>query len=113
MFLVAACGEGVASSITVDIKRAEWRGESILVTGGWAKGIATPPLCRMQQGRNGPVSADFTRDARVVLDGRTFSKEFVRKSSASGPQADYYVECTVSLDSGRSASDTMKVVRPS
>ncbi|MGF1472760.1 MAG: hypothetical protein ACFB50_13605 [Rubrobacteraceae bacterium] len=112
LVLLAACGEGEAQSTALDIKRAGWRGEEILVTGVWAKGVATPPLCRVLEGRDGPISDDFGRDARVSLDGNAFSKEFVPETTGA-PEPDspagYYVKCSVGLDSGRSADDAMKV----
>ncbi len=111
--LLSACGQGEARSTTVDIKHAEWRGEKILASGDWAKGISTPPTCRVFEGRDGPMSDYFVPDARVSLDGNTFSKEFVpAQTTRKDPPAkkeDYYVRCTVSLDSGKSGEDKMKV----
>ncbi len=113
MLPLSACGEGEAQFAAVDVKRAEWREERVLVAGDWAKGILTPPTCRVLEGRNGPVSDYFGPDARVSLDGNTFSKEFVPvKTSRQGLPAkkgDHYVSCAVSLDSGRSANDSVKI----
>jgi hypothetical protein len=111
--LLSACGKGEAQFSALDIERAEWRGEKVLVSGEWMKGLSTPPTCRVFEGRDGPMSDYFGLDARVSLDGHTFSKEFVPvEADRKDPPAkkeDYYVRCTVSLDSGRTAEDTVKV----
>ena len=112
--LLWACGPGEAISTTINVKKAEWRGERVWVSGEWARGISTPPLCRVLEGFDGPASNQFVPDARVTLDGNTFSKEFVPvekpgKEPSSEPRDAYHVRCTVSLDSGRSAEDTVKV----
>lgn len=109
-----SCGAGETRSSAVDVKSAKWRENNVLVSGGWAKGIATPPLCRIIESRDGPPSLYFDSDARVVLDGDTFSKEFVpakttRKALSPEKLDSYFVRCSVSLDSGKSADDVTKV----
>ena len=112
LLLLSACGEGEVRFAAIDIKHARWSGEKILVAGDWAKGVSTPPLCRVLEGRDGPASDRFEPDARVVLDGNTFSKEFVpaeiSREVPSAKKGGYYVRCTVSLDSGRTASDAVR-----
>lgn len=111
--LLSACGKGEAQFAVVDVKRAEWRGERVLVSGEWMQGLSTPPTCRVFEGRDGPMSDYFGLDARVSLDGHAFSKEFVPVETARkdppAKKGDYYVRCRVSLDSGRTAEDTVKV----
>ncbi|CAN5662408.1 hypothetical protein BH24ACT22_BH24ACT22_06640 [soil metagenome] len=112
--LLYACGGGEARSSIVTVDRAEWRGRSIMVTGEWSRAISTPPICQVLEGRDGPISDRFSLDARVTLDGGSFSKEFVpeqtgRNSGLSEKREGYYVRCSVSLDSGKSADDTVKV----
>lgn len=112
-FVLGACSPGGANSDTVFIEEAAWSGERIEVTGGWARGISTPPTCRVLAGPNGPISREFVADARVAIDGNTFSKEFIptetNDGDSSATEENYYVRCTVSLDSGRSAEDTVSV----
>lgn len=111
--LQSGCGEeGEAYSLALEIKSAEWGGDRVLADGEWAKGLSTPPLCRILETRDGPVSDHFEPDARVSLAGDTFSKEFVlaeevRENPPVG--RNYYVRCSVSLDSGRSADDVAKI----
>ena len=111
--LQSGCGEGEARSAAVEIKSVEWRGGRVLADGEWAKGLSTPPLCRILEARDGPASNHFEPDARVSLTGNTFSKEFVpvAASQERPPDADedLYVRCSVSLDSGRSADDVAKI----
>lgn len=109
-----ACGGGEARSSIVTVDRAEWRGQNIMVTGEWSRGISTPPTCQVLEGRDGPVSDRFPLDARVTLDEGSFSKTFVPEQTGRGTgtvdkRDGYYVRCSASLDSGRSAGDTMKV----
>lgn len=109
-----SCGAGETRSSAVDVESAEWRGGNVLVSGGWAKGVATPPLCRILESRGGSPSLYFDLDARVVLDGNTFSKEFVpakttRKALSPEKLDSYFVRCSVSMDSGKSANDVIKV----
>ncbi|MGB3633468.1 MAG: hypothetical protein WA982_05470 [Rubrobacteraceae bacterium] len=111
--LLFSCGQGEAQSTAVDVKLAEWRGESVLVSGVWARGVSTPPICRILESRDGTTSSYFEPDARVVLDGNTFSKQFVPAETArEGPPTkrdDLYVRCSVSMDSGRTGEDVAKV----
>ncbi|CAN5747776.1 hypothetical protein BH23ACT11_BH23ACT11_11070 [soil metagenome] len=113
--VAAACGQGGAQSAAIKIDRAEWRGDNVRASGNWARGVSTPPTCRLLEAPDGPESRSFETEARVSLDGNTFSKEFVPvpiKKSGADPtkvRRDYFVRCTVSLDSGRSAEDTRKV----
>ncbi len=88
----------------------------MMADGEWARGISTPPLCRILEARDGPASSHFDPDARVALDGNTFSKEFVpAEASRESPPTgrDYYVRCSVSMDSGRSAEDIVEVEKSS
>lgn len=112
------CGEGEAQSAAIEIERAVWRGEKVFVEGGWARGVSTPPTCRMLEGRDGPTSTYFEPDARVSLNGNTFSKEFIPAGSGREPlpstaREDLYVRCSVSLDSGRTAEDLVRVSKNS
>lgn len=115
--LSPGCGEQEVRSSAVAINSAEKRGERILVSGDWARGVSTPPSCRILEGRDGPMSGHFGLDARVALDGSAFSKEFVpvetSGESLTTREGDYYVNCSVSLDSGRPSEDTVKVEQAS
>ncbi len=109
-----SCGEGEASSSAIDVESAEWRGENVLVSGSWAKGVSTPPLCRILEGRDGSPSLYFDLDARVALDGSTFSKKFApakttKKTPSLEEPDNSFVRCSVSLDSGKSANDVVRV----
>ena len=116
-FLLVGCEQGESRSTILTVERAGWRGEVVQANGEWTKGLSTPPLCRILEARDGPVSNQFESDARVSLDGVTFSKQFVLTEDAreNPPDADedFYVRCTVGLDSGRSAEDIVEVERDS
>ena len=111
--LLGSCGQQGADFAAVSIEKAERSGERILVAGGWGKGVSTPPLCRVLEDADGPASGRFGTDARVTLDGSTFSRKFIPtedlREESSGSWDAYHVRCTVSLSSGRSREDTVKV----
>lgn len=113
LLLLFGCGEGESRSSAVQIERTGWRAEKIYVSVEWTRGVSTPPACRVLEDRNGPVSDYFEPDARVSLHGNTFSKEFVPREEAQTvhplEKGDYYVRCTVSMDSGKSGEDLVKV----
>lgn len=99
----------------MEITAAEWSAVDgvprIVVGGEWPLGVSTPPQCRVLEDREREISGSFGSDARTVLDGNTFLKEFMLDTEQEGglPQTDYYVRCSITIDPGSTLSDTEPV----
>ncbi|WP_047866671.1 hypothetical protein [Rubrobacter aplysinae] len=113
--LSISCGSagspgGDNESALLKIGSAEWRGGSeprVVVDGEWGLGISTPPSCSLVEGRDGGQVSWYEPGGQIELDGRRFSQVFVRNPDAGSrsqldPEAEYYVRCTSSGDTGKS-----------
>jgi hypothetical protein len=79
-----------------------------VVSGEWGLGISTPPSCSLIEGRGGGRISWYDPAVQVELDGRRFRQEFVRNPKAEDsprldPEAEYYVRCRSSGDTGKAA----------
>ena len=111
--LCAACG-GEPGNRPLAVTGAEWqpgKEARVLVSGRWTRVISTPPRCILLEGRQTKVDGWYTPDSSASLDGNNFSKELRRgdEGAALDPGADYYVRCTVSMDSARTVADVTRV----
>lgn len=106
--LAASCGAGESRSTAIEITEARLRGEAVLVTGSWAKGLSTPPTCKLLEGRDGETIGLF-RLEDAAFDANEFSHELSVEDTTAVKNSNYHVRCSVTLDSAKVASDTVKV----
>lgn len=104
----AACGAGESRSTAIDVTEARLRGDTVIVSGTWAKGLSTPPACKLLKGRDGEVIGRFSLED-ATFDANEFSHELSLKDTPAGTSGNYRVRCSVTLDSAKVASDTVKV----
>ncbi len=110
--IVAACGAGGSrSSLAVEITEARWRGDAVTVSGAWMKGVSTPPVCKLLEGRDGAVIGSFGLEG-ATFEAGAFSQELVPDTGQDGTNTGYRVRCSVILDSAKTASDTAPVEVP-
>lgn len=77
-------------------------------------GISTPPSCTLLEGADGEPSGWYDSGSRIELDGGRFYQEFVRAPESEEPEAidpgtEYYVQCRVSVDTGKTIEATAPV----
>ena len=104
-----ACGAGEGRSLAMEVTEARWRGDTVVVSGTWTKGLSTPPACRLLEGRDGAVVGRFGLEG-ATFDGNTFSQRFVPDGRHAEASTGYHVRCSVIMDSAKTASDTVPVV---
>lgn len=109
--VVTACGASEGRNLAIEITGARWSGGSVVVDGSWMKGLSTPPACRLLESRDGKVIGRFGLEG-ASFDGNTFSQEIVPDKGSAGADAGYHVQCTVTLDSAKTASDVVPVEVP-
>jgi len=107
----AACGANEGRNLALEITEARWRGDAVIVSGTWIKGVSTPPSCRLLEGRDGAVVGRFDLEGSA-FDGNTFSQRLVPDGGQAGTDAGYHVQCSVNLDSAKTESDTAPVEVP-
>lgn len=106
--LTAACGAGGSRNTAMEITEARLRGETVVVSGTWAKGLSTPPACQLLESRDGEVIGRFALEDSA-FDANDFSQELLLDKVQVGTDDDYHVRCSVTLDSAKVASDTAPV----
>lgn len=111
--VVAACGPGESRSLAMEITEARWRGDTVVVSGIWMKGLSTPPACKLLKGRGGEIVGRFSLEG-AAFDADAFSQEFVPDGGRSGDkqagnEGGYHVQCSVTLDSAKTATDMAPV----
>lgn len=94
----------------MDITEARWRGDTVVVSGAWMKGVSTPPVCKLLEGRDGEIIGRFGLE-EATFEASTFSQEFAPDGGLAGA-GDYYVQCSVTLDSAKVSTDTAAVTVP-
>lgn len=98
----------------LEITGAEWqpgKEARVLVSGRWTRGVSTPPSCSLLGGRQTKVDGWSASNASSSLDGNRFSKQLTRDKGGAvlDPGAEYYVRCTVSMDSAKTVADVARV----
>ena len=106
--LAAACGAGESRSTAMEITEVRLRGETVVVSGTWAKGLSTPPACQLLESRDGEVIGRFGLED-AAFDANDFSQELLLDKVRARADDDYHVKCSVTLDSAKVASDTAPV----
>ena len=108
---ITACGADEVRDSALEIGEARWRGDTVVVSGTWTRGVSTPPDCRLLEGRDGAVIGRFGLEG-ANFDGNAFSQELVPDIGQSGIKTGYQVRCSVTLSSARTMSDTALVELP-
>ena len=104
----ASCGAAESRSTAIEIAEARLRSEAVVVRGTWSRGLSTPPACQLLTGRDGEVIGRFGLED-AAFDANDFSQEISLAGVRAGASSDYHVRCSVTLDSAKVASDTVKV----
>jgi hypothetical protein len=107
---LAACGgsETEERNLAIEITGARWTEGRVIVYGSWMKGLSTPPSCGLLESPGGDAVVRFSPE-RASFDGNKFTQEVALKQTTSNSDTSYYVRCSVSLDSAKTASDTAQV----
>ena len=103
-----ACGAAESRSTAIEITEARLRGDAVVVSGTWAKGLSTPPACQLLKGRDGETIGRFGLED-AAFDANDFSQELSLEGMRAGMSSNYHVRCSVTLDSAKVATDTVKV----
>lgn len=106
--VVAACGVDENRNSAMEISEARWRGNAVVVSGTWIKGVSTPPACRLLEDRDGAIVGRFGLEG-ATFDSNTFSQQLVPDGGMADAGTGYHVQCSVILDSAKTASDTVPV----
>lgn len=104
----ASCGAVESRSNAIEIAEASLRGDAVIVRGTWSKGLSTPPACQLLTGRDGKVIGRFSLED-AAFDANDFSQEISFEDIQAGNRSNYHVRCSVTLDSAKVASETVKV----
>ena len=104
----ASCGAAESRSNAIEVAEARLLGESVIVSGTWSKGLSTPPVCQLLTNRDGEVIGRFNLED-AAFDANDFSHKISLEDVRAGDNSNYHVRCTVTLDSAKVASETVKV----
>jgi len=112
----ASSSASPASEGAVEIQRARWKDDKVVVEGKWRGDLSSVHCDLLEGGETGRAIDWWDRSvaARMSFSGRTFSQEFVRAEGRKvkdriDPEGDYWVACSAQFSDGLATGDEAPV----